>query len=111
MSQEIGKKAIINTDYKLNKMKNLLYVDDNLIYSGSYGYFNVPVSMYISGMNQNDEAIFKSKIMLYYMEVYDNDTLVRDYIPVLNSSNRPCLFDKVERKCYYNQGTGEFLYG
>ena len=111
MSQEIGKKAIINTDYKLNKMKNLLYVDDNLIYSGSYGYFNVPVSMYIFGMNQNDEAIFKSKIMLYYMEVYDNDTLVRDYIPVLNSSNRPCLFDKVERKCYYNQGTGEFLYG
>ena len=47
---------------------------------------------------------------IYSSKIYDGDTLVRDYIPVIDSSNRPCLFDKIEKKCYYNQGTGEFLY-
>ncbi len=51
---------------------------------------------------------------IYYAKFYSDvnfNTLVRDYIPVIDSSSRPCLFDKVEKKCYYNQGTGEFLYG
>ncbi len=48
---------------------------------------------------------------IYYCKLYDNDTLVRDYIPVLDNNNRPCLFDKVSKSCFYNQGTGEFLYG
>ena len=54
---------------------------------------------------------FPSYVNLYYTKIYDNDTLVRDYIPVIDSSERPCLFDKVSKECYYNQGTGEFLYG
>ena len=54
---------------------------------------------------------FPSYANLYYTKIYDNDILVRDYIPVIDSSERPCLFDKVEKECYYNQGTGEFLYG
>ena len=53
----------------------------------------------------------KDSIIIYDFKIYDNDTLVRDYIPVIDSTSRPCLFDKVEKKCYYNQGTGEFLYG
>lgn len=53
----------------------------------------------------------KDSIIIYDFKIYDNDTLVRDYIPVIGSPSRHCLFDKVEKKCYYNQGTGEFLYG
>ena len=53
----------------------------------------------------------KDSIKLYDLKLYDNDNLVRDYIPVIDSSEKPCLFDKVDNKCYYNQGTGEFLYG
>ena len=29
----------------------------------------------------------------------------------IDSNSRPCLFDRVSKECYYNQGTGEFLYG
>ena len=47
---------------------------------------------------------------LYSFKLYNNTDLIRDYIPVIDSSSRPCLYDKVEKKCYYNQGTGEFLY-
>ena len=51
------------------------------------------------------------KEKVYFTKIFDNDTLVRDYIPVIDSTDRPCLFDKVSRECYYNQGTGEFLWG
>ena len=53
----------------------------------------------------------KDSIIIYDFRIYDSDTLVRDYIPVIASTSRPCLFDKVSKECYYNQGTGEFLYG
>ena len=47
---------------------------------------------------------------LYGAKVYDNGTLIRDYIPVLDWDDVPCLYDKVKRKLYYNAGTGSFAY-
>ena len=50
-------------------------------------------------------------MIIYLTKIYDNNTLVRNYIPVLDKNKRPCLFDKVSKTCFYNQGSGEFLYG
>jgi len=52
-----------------------------------------------------------AKIKLYYLEIYDNEKLVRDYIPVLDDDGIACLYDKVEKKFYYNEGTGAFIAG
>lgn len=52
-----------------------------------------------------------SGVRVYGAKITLNNEIVRDYIPVLDLSNRPCLYDKVEDKFYYNAGTGEFLYG
>jgi len=48
---------------------------------------------------------------IYYIKFYEDDVLVRDMIPALDANNVPCLFDKVESKCYYNAGTGQFIAG
>ena len=40
-----------------------------------------------------------------------NGVLIRDYIPCLDASNVPCMYDLVEGKAYYNAGTGSFTYG
>lgn len=47
----------------------------------------------------------------YYFRIYDNNTLVRHFIPCLDASDTPCMYDIVEGKAYYNKGTGTFLYG
>ena len=48
----------------------------------------------------------------YYVKIWDStNTLVRDFIPVLDPDDVPCLFDKVEQKFYYNAGTGQFIAG
>ena len=48
---------------------------------------------------------------VYYCKIWNNNTLVRDFVPCLDSSNIPCMWDKVTKTAYYNQGTGTFSYG
>ena len=49
---------------------------------------------------------------MYSFKMYDqNDTLLRDYIPVRNSKNEVGLLDLVENKFYENKGTGTFTLG
>ena len=59
----------------------------------------------------NGTASQKSKIRLYSCKIYDGETLVRDYIPVLTNTNIACLYDNVTQELYLNKGTGSFGYG
>lgn len=45
-------------------------------------------------------------VYVYYFKVYDNDTLVRDFVPALNSNNQAGLYDKVTKQFYLPSGTG-----
>ena len=57
--------------------------------------------------NYNDLRRFKGK--LYYVKIYDNGTLVRDYVPVKRISDGAIgLYDKVNKLFYGNDGTGSF---
>ena len=40
-----------------------------------------------------------------------NNVDVLNLVPCLDYNNRPCMYDTVSKKTYYNSGTGEFLYG
>ena len=57
------------------------------------------------------KGINSSKFRMYYFKISGNDNLVRDFIPVLDWNDRPCMYDKVSGGLFYNKGTGEFLYG
>ena len=91
---------------------NKIIVNGQEFDASSYNVGKDTVSLYLFtyGGQPTNEA-FLSNVRFYYCKIYDNDALVRDYIPVIDSSERPCMFDKVSKECYYNQGTGEFLYG
>ena len=43
---------------------------------------------------------------VYYLKVYDGDTLVRDFVTTLNSNNQAGLYDKVTKEFYLQIGTG-----
>ena len=47
----------------------------------------------------------------YYFRIYDNDNLIRYFIPALDPNGKPCMWDVVTKQPFYNQGTGEFTYG
>ena len=48
---------------------------------------------------------------MYSAKIYEDNTLVRDFIPVLDKNGTPCMYDLAERKFYYNSGTGNFIAG
>ncbi len=50
---------------------------------------------------------------IYQCKLWKGDVLVRDFIPVLSPESSqyagaPCMFDKVTKKLFCNQGTGDF---
>ena len=68
-----------------------------------FGYYGNP--------NTGDGPLKLRAMTIYSVKLYNNDVLVRDFRPVLDEDNIPCMFEKVEGKFYYNAGTGNFLVG
>ena len=48
---------------------------------------------------------------LYFCKIYDNGTLVRDFVPCKNSSGVVGLWDNVGGQFYQNAGSGSFIAG
>ena len=48
---------------------------------------------------------------VYSCKIYHQDSLVRDFVPCLDANGKPCMYDFVSRKPFYNKGTGSFTWG
>lgn len=66
---------------------------------------------YLFAVNAAGTASYISSLKMYACQIYDNDTLVRDYIPCKNNEGEFGLYDLVEGKFYGNAGTGVFIAG
>ena len=49
--------------------------------------------------------------MVYSCSISKNGKKLRSYIPVLDPSGRPAMYDEVSGQFFYNQGPGEFTWG
>lgn len=96
---------------KIHADNSGLYIDDEKLISASAANFTAPVSLSLFGLNNKGTTISHTSYKMHYSKLWDNGTLVRDFIPVLDMDDVPCLFDKVSGQCFYNQGSGTFLYG
>ena len=76
----------------------------------SSGSFSKSIYLFV----RNDDAGVKKfycNLALYGFSARENDTLIKDLIPVLDLSGRPAMYDEVSGQFFYNQGTGEFTWG
>lgn len=104
-----------NTDYKVmleaNEGNYTFEFGEN---SQTGTYTSTPItnrSHYIFAVNYTGTTT-KASMKLYYYKMYDNDVLVRDYIPCYrNSDNEIGLYDLVNNVFYTNAGTGTFTKG
>lgn len=69
------------------------------------------VDLYLFASSRDGNAICHSNLKLYSCQIWDNEELVRDFIPAKNENGVVCLYDKVNKEFYYNQGTGDFIGG
>lgn len=92
--------------------KNKIYLDGTQIVSQSTATFTCPGNLYLNAMNNDGTATIQNCSVKYYsMSIYDNGTLVLDYIPCKDENNVGFMFDKVSHTAYLNAGTGDFIVG
>ena len=59
----------------------------------------------------NDKWYGDKGIKFYYLKIYEGETLVKDFIPVLDTNNKPCMYEKIGKTFHYNTGEDEPTYG
>ena len=101
------------TEAVIDYDKNVLKINETTAYTYTQTAFQSLYPLYIFAQNQNGTTYFppnNGTFKIHYCKIYDNDALVRDFIPALDDDNNPCLYEKVEHKYYYNSGTGGFSF-
>ena len=95
----------------IDKNKNITYMDNEIINTIlETQQYTTSNDMFIFCINDHGTASLFGKFKLYYTKIYNGNELVRDFIPVIDSSDIPCLYDLVSKTTFYNVGTGTFGY-
>lgn len=97
----------------LDKNKNVLTVDGTVVVSQDAAAFQTAYNLFLLQINNGGSVMsaypFSGK--LYSCKIYDNGTLVRDFIPAITDSNEVGLWDDVNTVFYGNAGNGTFTAG
>lgn len=101
---------------KLSKIvfdKNKGYINDVLLATFTEATFSSTYNAILFGRRINGSGTLEelAQQRIDYFKMWENDVLVRDMIPCLDNEGVPCMYDILNNKCYYNEGTGDFVYG
>ena len=104
----INAKTSLNTRYKISFGNGYMSIPELNVHSTGNKSDKIPNDeIILFGSYWNNEEVLCRKMRIYELCLYEQETLICNFIPVLDQNNKPALYDKVEGKFYYNQGTGE----
>ena len=90
--------------------KGTLYKNDTQVWNTS-GLFSSQNEMTLFANNRNGSAQEFMTGKIYSCQIYDNGSLVRDYIPAKLDDGTVGLYDRLNGLLYINAGTGTFEAG
>ncbi len=111
--QKTGEPSVVGEHFfSLNKMTYTLdgYTDTFT----AYAIFSKTYNAYVFAVNNNNAAAMHSPMKLYSLKIWDDGTLVRNFVPCVNKEGVAGLYDITPgavKKFYANDGTGEFEAG
>lgn len=109
---ETDKNVAIKGRHILDMNKNKLIVDNVEIVTVTASTFSVSQSLYLFTFHGGETTEnFKTNAKYYSCKIYDNDVLVRDFIPCKNADGVIGMYDVVNSQFYQNAGTGVFTAG
>lgn len=102
---EYGKKHFVD------KNKNLLYIDNELVLTHTSATFQSTIPLHIFKLNFSLNPRY-AKLRVYDFKIYENNDLVRHFIPSKrNSDNVLGMYDLVSQTFFTNAGSGYFIAG
>lgn len=105
---------IKNSPVTMKFDKGVLYQNNVLLWTAtpSATTFQCDYNAYLFAINRSGTAIeLINGLKLYYAKIWDDDTLVRDFVPCKNASGTIGLYDMVNGVFYQNAGSGTFTAG
>lgn len=84
-------------DYYNNRR---IYID-GVQYASGLGTFSGGGEITVFARNGNGYAY--SNLRLFGLQMYDSGSLVRDFLPALDSNKIPCLWDNVSKSYFYDK--------
>ena len=118
VGDDIYKNLYMNKDNIRHKINidglNKKIVCDNIVYVLNKCIINNPPNnrnFYLFALNNNNIADRLISARIYEVKIKNGDELYQNFVPALDTTNKPCLYDTVSKQPFYNHGTGEFLYG
>lgn len=96
--------------YIVDKNKNVTTINGNTS-TATQNAFVTAYSVKLFALDNVGTIGFFAVMKLRSCQIYDNGTLIRDYLPCINASGAAGLYDLVSGKFYGNSGTGVFLAG
>lgn len=94
----------------IDKNKNICSFN-NIMITNTSSTANATTNMFLLALNDVGTAKYFLSAKLYSCQIYDGNTLVRDFIPIKTTTNVYGLWDKVNKVFYKNAGTGTFTGG
>ena len=108
LNYNVGSKIYISkTDSNITFESN----GSSHIINGIDSEWSLDSTAYIfSENNQSTPETRHALMKLYYLKMYQNGNLIRDFIPIIDEEGKACLYDLITNKYYHNIGTGDFSY-
>lgn len=78
--------------------------------SADFSNFSQTIRLFAARESTTSVSYYAS-MRLYSCQIYDNETLVRDFVPCKNASGEAGLYDLVNDQFYENAGSGSFVVG
>ena len=107
---------VLNQLLTIKQDRNKLYIDDILIGESTFiSSFRTPYNLYIFTCSQKgrvNEVYNNQQIRLYGFKIWENDVLIRDYIPMYQiSTDTYGLWDRVTEEFYTSPNGVKFTGG
>lgn len=115
--QEFYNNGYTNLDFGDNTIRQIIELNKNVISINGvvserdYAAFQCDYTLFLFALNNAGAASFFSNLHVYSCQIYDNGTLIRDYVPCMNANGIVGLYDLVNNEFYTNAGTGNFIGG
>ena len=112
-----GDDLIYTSTMNLYNDKTVTFISEDTKWSGilTNAANAASCSLWLFSWNKNtgsiDQTYGKFGGRIFRAKITQGDTLIRDFVPCLDTDNRPCMYDLVTQEPYYNQSGGvEFTY-
>ena len=101
----------LNTKLAFKAGLGEIYVNNELVKTYTPKTRQSPYSMYLGNFNQAGSPYTTGTIQkIYPCAIYENGVLVRDFKPCIAPNGQVAMYDEVNKKYHYGQGTGTLGY-